>query len=124
MDDPNPANLSGLKLDARPIIECAEVFPKRPRQQDLSFDILWTELSKKANEYPDKKFTVQLDLLHQLAERVFLQDTSPKEDYDIDRVEYPVADTQTTQNSNRTSSQISSSSFSESSHSADPSYGC
>lgn len=32
LDDPSPSNLSGLKIDARPIIECAEAFPKRPCQ--------------------------------------------------------------------------------------------
>lgn len=64
LDNTNPDNTSGLKMvDARPIIECVEVFPKRPSQQDLSFDILWSELSDEPNERPDSKFTVQLELL-------------------------------------------------------------
>lgn len=124
LDDPAPSNLSGFKIDARPIIECAEVFPKRPRQQDLSFGILWSELSKRPNQEPHKKFTVHLDLLHQLAREVFLQDTSSNEDYDIDAFDYPAeANTQATQNPNITSSQVSLDRSSESSHSADPSYG-
>lgn len=54
LDNANPDNTSGLKMvDARPIIECAEVFPERPSQQDPSFDILWSELSDEPNERPD-----------------------------------------------------------------------
>lgn len=106
--------------DARPIIECAEVFPKRPSQKDLGFDILWSELSSKPNGGSGTKFRVQLDLLRQLAKKLFPKDTSLKQRYRNNEVDYPAApDTPTT---SHTSSQDSSSSSSESSYSADPSY--
>lgn len=111
--------MSGLKVDARPIIESAEVFPKQLRQRDLRFDILRSELSKRPNEVPRKKFTVRLDLLHQLAKYVFLQDTSSNEDYETDRHDYPAMEnTQTTPNSSLTTY---FGRFSEVLHSDDPS---
>lgn len=40
LDDPTPTNLSGFKVDAIPIIKCAEV---SPRKQDLRFKMHWSE---------------------------------------------------------------------------------
>lgn len=121
LDNLNPDNTSGLKMvDARPVIECAEVFPKRPSQRDLSFDILWSELSDKPNEGPDTKFTVQLERLHQLAKAMLIP---PGKHYDKAPVDYPAApDTPTTDVFSHTCSQGSSSSSSKSSRSVEPSY--
>lgn len=56
------------------------------------------------NEGPNKNFTVHLDLLHQLARTVALQDTALN-NYDLPRLEYPAAaDTEMTHSSN--SSQV------------------
>ena len=114
--------MSGPKLiDAQPIIECAEVFPKRPGQQDRSFDILWTELSDKPNEKPDTKFTVHLDLLHRLAKTALLE---REERYGkVGMYCRAAPDAETTDNLSPTSSQDSSNASSESWHSTDPSYG-
>lgn len=112
-------------VDARPIIECAQVFPKRPSQQDLSFDILWSELSElselsdKPNGAPGAKFTVQLELLHQLAQAVFIPLEKRHGKVPVD---YPAApDSQMTDAFSHTSSQGSSNSSSKPSRSAEPS---
>lgn len=41
----------------------------RPRQQDLSSDTPWASRSNKPNKRPGTKFTVHIDLFHQLAKR-------------------------------------------------------
>ena len=114
--------MSGPKLiDAQPIIKCAEVFPKRPGQQDRSFDILWTELSDDPNEKPDTKFTVHLDLLHQLAKTALFAKEERVGKVGMYYRAAPAA--KTMDDLSPTSSQDSSNDSSEWSHSADPSYG-
>lgn len=55
-----------MKIAARSIIERAELYPKRP-SHNLYFDILWSEISDELRGQPEKKFTVHLDKLHDLA---------------------------------------------------------
>lgn len=106
LDDPNPDTLSGVKtIDALPIIDCAEVFPNPARQQDLCFDILWSELSDRPNERPDTKFTVHLDALYQLAKDIFPEETPSKEHYSKAGINHRAArDTQRADRSSSTSS--------------------
>lgn len=70
----NPGHLQGVKIAARPIIERAELYPKRPSYSDLCFDILWSEISGKPSGQAEKKFTVHLDKLHDLATEMFRVD--------------------------------------------------
>lgn len=67
----NSGHLQGIEITARSIIERAELHPKRPSHNDLCFDILWSEISDKPHGQGEKKFTVHLDKLHDLATEIF-----------------------------------------------------
>lgn len=100
-----------FKTDARPISDYAEIFPTTATStRPLSFDILWTELCNKPNQRPDTIFPDHLDLLRHLAKDVFLQDNPRSERCGTVEGDCPAADTQSTHDSNRTSSQDSSTS--------------
>lgn len=71
MPKSNAGKRQGVGIVARPIIERAEVYPKRPKRNDICFDILWSEISKMPNGQPKKIFTVYFDELHELAKEGF-----------------------------------------------------
>lgn len=81
-----------MKIAARPIIERAELYPKRPSYNDLCFDILWSEISGNPSGQPEKKFTVHLDQLHDLAMEMFRVD----EGHGLAGFDDAISETQTT----------------------------
>lgn len=81
-----------MKIAARPIIERAELYPKIPSYNDLCFDILWSEISCKPSGQAERKFTVHLDKLHDLAAEIF----RVGESYGLAGFDDAISETQTT----------------------------
>lgn len=81
---------------ARPIIERAELYPKIPSKNDLCFDILWSEISCKPSGQPEKRFTVHLGKLHDLAAELF----RVGESYGLTGLDDAISETQTTSGAN------------------------
>ena len=73
MTNSNAGNPPGMTTMVRSIIELAEVYPKSPSQNDLYFDILWSEISKMANGQPSMRFTASFDKLREIAKAAFQQ---------------------------------------------------